>query len=57
MLNEGQWLSSHYRLSQSDPELDMEKDYLAVKQSLVQSIAKITPLFLENLQMECLIVP
>ena len=45
MLNEGQWLSNHYRLTQSDPELDMEKDYLIVKQSLVQSISENHPAF------------
>ena len=45
MLNEGQWLSDHYHLTQSDPEFDMEKDYLTVKESLVQSIADNHPAF------------
>ena len=45
MLNEGQWLSDHYHLTQSNPEFDMEQDYLTVKQSLVQSIADNHPAF------------
>ena len=45
MLNEGRWLSNHYRLIKSDAELDMANDYLTVKQSLVQSIADNHPTF------------